>query len=60
MKNRKTRFPELNYAYFGRGHWQIVDAEDNAQIGPFYHSREELLGDLERFAAVFGCKGDAP
>ena len=54
--DRKTRFPELNYACFGRGHWQFIDASTDSQVGPFYHSQVELLADLERYAAIFGIK----
>lgn len=67
----ETRFDELGYFHStgvqigGAGHgrrvdnWRFVDLSDSssvAQIGPEYKSRAELLADLDRYAAEYGCK----
>lgn len=54
---RRTRFDELQFARIAPGVWRIVDAETGHVVGPHYGSRAELLADLERFAAFFGCEG---
>lgn len=61
----RTRFPELGFQHRG-DHWRIVDLNDcpdpamPSGIGPYYRSRAELLADLERFAASFGCQETRP
>lgn len=50
---RQTRFQGLGYEYCG-GLWGFVDMQTDAHIGYWYHSRAELLGDLERFATERG------
>jgi len=56
----ETRFPELGYARMDARQWRFVDISDAGAVtcvGPFYSSRAELLGDLPRYAAEFGCQG---
>lgn len=61
----RTRFVELGYANTGRGLWRIV-ALDGAGadgwhggtlncVGPHYRTKAELLADLTRYAAEYGC-----
>jgi len=53
---RPTRFPELGYRQDGPGLWRIYDrSEPTGAVGPAYPSKAELFGDLERYAAEFGC-----
>jgi hypothetical protein len=53
---KQTRYPELGYANYGRACWRIVDRSDNRVVGPIYKTKAELLADLDRYAAVFGCE----
>lgn len=51
---RETRFSRqtgIYYRHFGTGHWQHVDCNDkrNAQVGPIYKTRDELLADHEDY-----------
>ena len=52
----KTRFDELRFHQPFPGVWRFVDAEDR-DVGPQYATRAELLADLERYAAEYGCVG---
>lgn len=52
----KTRYPELGYVH-SVGCWRIVDMSTGDVIGPQYKTRAELLADLQRYAALFGCEG---
>lgn len=54
-KAYKTRFKELIYRNMG-DHWRIFDVDGDAAVGPQFHSRIELLCDLERYAKFFGCE----
>ena len=54
-----TRFPELQFRKDAPNVWRIIDAETGNPIGQWYRSKIELLADLERFAAEFGCAGAA-
>lgn len=54
-----TRFPELQFRKDAPNVWRIIDAETGNAIGQWYRSRIELLADLERRAAEFGCAGTA-
>jgi hypothetical protein len=54
IKPRATRFPELFYAPICPNLWRILDV-DGAAIGPQYRSKAELLADLNRYAADYGC-----
>ena len=51
----KTRYPELMYRQAFPGVWRFVG--DGCDIGPHYASKSELLADLDRFAAEYGCDG---
>lgn len=67
MTTFKTRFVELGFANIQRGLWRFVAldfAGDDgwhggtlACVGPYYHSKAELLADLSRYAAQYGCEG---
>jgi hypothetical protein len=54
----KTRFAGLGYWHQGHALWRVVDLHEsvlNSQgvprvVGPQYKSKEELLGDLDRYA----------
>ena len=52
----KTRYPELGYVH-SVGCWRIVDMSTGDVVGPLYKTRAELLADLPRYAALFGCEG---
>lgn len=45
-----TRFVGLGYSNYGPKHWQFVDRDGDAQIGPIYPTKAELLADVENFA----------
>ena len=51
----KTRFAELSYEKQGNGNWRIIALETGAAVGPQYPTRMELLADLPRYAADYGC-----
>ena len=51
---RPTRFPELGYRKDGPSLWRIY-ADMESAVGPFYRTKVELLGDLERYAHFYGC-----
>lgn len=54
----RTRFPELGYEKHDAALWRIMDLTDSgraAAVGPHYRSKSELLADLDRYAAEFGC-----
>lgn len=60
---RPTRFAELGYRQDAPGLWRIYDITDAsrpAAVGPQYRSKAELLADLERYAALFGCGAAQP
>jgi hypothetical protein len=55
LKLNKTRFDGLLFANLEPGCWSFFDDTDGpARIGPLYHSRDELLADLHRFACERG------
>jgi hypothetical protein len=61
MHARPTRFSELGYRQDAPGLWRVValdspNGSTGASIGPQYRTKAELLGDLELYAAVYGCK----
>lgn len=55
-----TRYAGLRYANTnpaGAPVWRIVDAHEAdraAAVGEVYHSRSELLADLDRYAKTWG------
>jgi hypothetical protein len=55
----KTRYAELGYSCIVRNLWRIIDQSTGRAVGPQYKSRGELLADLARYAAVFGCEGQS-
>lgn len=57
---RKTRYSELGYDNFGPGLWRIINVETGSETGQHYKTKAELLADLDRFAAEFGCSGAKP
>jgi hypothetical protein len=58
MKLYKTRYPELEYAKLDTGLWMLfaVDELDGTRsnVGRHYHSKIELLADLNRYATEYG------
>ena len=62
VRYRPTRFKELGYRCDGPSLWRIYDIRDDppAAVGPFYKTKAELLADLDRYAAEFGCEGSTP
>lgn len=54
-RTRPTRYPELGYRRVAPETWRIVDCSTDAAIGAEYRTRAELLADLGRYAAEFGC-----
>lgn len=57
---RRTRFAELGYRLDAPECWRIVDLSSGHSIGPHYRTVLELLADLERYAAGFGCAVTTP
>jgi hypothetical protein len=53
---RPTRYSELGYWKQSANLWRIVSTEDGAVVGPMYATKAELLGDLGRYAAQYGCE----
>jgi hypothetical protein len=51
-----TRYPELGYRREAPGLWHIYDLTTLRPVGPQYGSQKELLADLDRYAAIFGCR----
>ena len=53
-KLHRTRFKGLGYIHQDENLWRIVDLHDEINtdhvVGPHYRSKQELLGDLERYA----------
>lgn len=54
-----TRFVGLGYSNYGPQHWQFVDRDGDAQIGPIFPTKAELLANVENFARERGFI-DAP
>jgi hypothetical protein len=62
----KTRFSEIGFTLNSPSDWRFVDLSD-AQgnkdrmhvIGQSYPTREQLLLNVERYAAEYGCEGSA-
>ena len=52
---RSTRYPELGYRQDGRD-WNLYAMPARSHVGPHYASRSELLADLHRYAAFYGCE----
>lgn len=52
---KRTRFAELAYRCAFPGLWRFVDRSTSADVGPAYAGERELLADLDRYAALFGC-----
>jgi hypothetical protein len=52
-----TRYAELGYRPDAPGLWRLVDQTTLASVGPHYHTKGELFGDLDRYARDFGCEG---
>ena len=53
-----TRYAELGYWNPSRGMWRIFATDGGpwrATIGPIYHTKAELLADLDRYARDYGC-----
>src|SRR5438105_674758 len=57
---RPTRYPRLGYRCDGRALWRIYDRETDSAVGPHYASKAELLGDLARYAVMFGVDAGTP
>lgn len=57
----KTRFKELGVTKVDSALWRIVDLThgDPSVVGPFYRSKAEAFGDLDRYAHDFGCMDTA-
>ena len=54
---RPTRFSELGYTMVSPDLWRLVDMKTRSHIGAHYRSKAELMGDLDRYASIFGCQG---
>jgi len=56
----KTRYPNFRYAQIAPGVWRIIQSDDpngsfiGGSTGPIYHSKTELLTDLDRVAREWG------
>lgn len=53
LKINKTRFPELGFSRIGRD-WRFIAMDSEQAIGPYYHSKAELLADLTNYARDYG------
>jgi hypothetical protein len=61
----RTRFKELGFTMSEPGRWRFVDITDAPdfdkdkmhEIGRDYPTKEQIMLDIERFAAEFGCDG---
>lgn len=56
----KTRFAELGFTKIEPGCWSFVDVTDRDspnKVGSHYPSREQLVSNIERYAAEYGCEG---
>ena len=61
----KTRFTEIGFTMNSPGDWRFVDLSDAQDgnknnmhcIGASYPSKEQLLLNVERYAAEYGCEG---
>lgn len=61
----KTRFSELGFTLNSAQDWRFVDLSDAQDgnknnmhcVGASYPSKEQLLLNLERYAAEYGCDG---
>lgn len=56
----KTRFSELRFTMIAHGCWRFVDVmepDNPALVGSSYPTREQLVANIERFAAEYGCEG---
>lgn len=54
----KTRFDNLGLMHVCRSLWRFVDLSDGGEacVGPYYKTKIEALGDLNRYATeVFGA-----
>lgn len=56
MSASPTRYDGLGYRKVDATTWMFVDTSDggDAQIGPQYRSKAELLSDIESFAKIRG------
>jgi hypothetical protein len=60
-----TRFKEIGFTMSEPGRWRFVDITDAPdgnkdkmhEIGRDYPTREQIIANVERFAAEFGCDG---
>jgi hypothetical protein len=63
----KLRFSEIGYTLNSPGDWRFVDLSDAQDgnkdkmhcIGASYPTKAELLTNVERYAAEYGCEGSA-
>ena len=61
----KTRFTEIGFTLNSPGDWRFVDLSDALAgekdtmhcIGASYPTKEQLLLNVERYAAEYGCEG---
>jgi hypothetical protein len=64
-KLHKTRFSEIGFTLNSAQDWRFVDLSDAQDgnkdhmhcIGTSYPSKEQLLLNVERYAAEYGCDG---
>lgn len=61
----KTRFTEIGFTLNSPGDWRFVDLSDAQDgnkdhmhcVGASYPTKEQLLLNVERYAAEYGCDG---
>ena len=63
IRIHKTRIPELGYANtnpMGKPMWRVIDLQDGneAEVGPQYATKAELLADFTRYAKSWGYNVD--
>jgi hypothetical protein len=61
----KTRFTEIGFTLNWPGDWRFVDLSDAQDgnkdnmhcVGQSYPTKEQLIANIERYAAEYGCEG---
>ena len=55
----KTRFSEIGFTMIEPGCWQFLSLMDGepSQVGSHYPTKAEIMVNIERYAAEYGCDG---
>lgn len=55
-KPRPTRYKDLGFRQDAPSLWRIIAMDTLCAVGPHYKTKAELLADLDRYAAEYGCE----